>query len=50
MNSNKNKELITIIIILHYENDINKGVGFEYGDAFYPNVGWMRECRSGWWL
>ena len=34
MNSNKNKKIITIIIILHYENDINKGVGFEYRGLF----------------
>ena len=32
------------------QKDINKEVGFEQGDAFYPNVGRMRECRGGWWL
>ena len=32
------------------QNNINKEVGFEQGDAFYLNVGRMREGRGGWWL
>ena len=48
MNSNKNKIIITIIILLHYENDINKGVWFEYGRLFTLMLdGWENAEADG---